>query len=77
MGNHILLDVPAKHPTLGFTRIGTASASIIGNSEPRLAIRIFGGWGSGKSTLMEEIGRQVTTEWLGPRWQSSVYAIAS
>ena len=56
---HVVLDVPAKHPTLSFGQIATALASIVLASEPRFAIGIFGGWGSGKSTLMEEIERLV------------------
>ena len=56
---HVVLDVPAKHPTLSFGQIATYLASIVLASEPRFATGIFGGWGSGKSTLMEEIERLV------------------
>jgi hypothetical protein len=56
---HIVLDVPAKHPTLSFTQIAQALATIVQASEPRFAVGIFGGWGSGKSTLMDEIERLV------------------
>jgi len=55
----ILLDVPAGHPTFGFDGIADALVSIVTGSEPRFAVGIFGGWGSGKSTLMEEIERRL------------------
>jgi hypothetical protein len=54
-GYKILLDVPAKNPELGFPQSATALASIASGSEPRFAIGIFGGWGSGKTTLMRAI----------------------
>jgi hypothetical protein len=54
---HIVLDVPAVHPTLGFDQIARALATIVQASEPRFAVGIFGSWGSGKSTLMDEIER--------------------
>src|SRR5690349_10795274 len=56
---HILSDVPAEHPTFTFGPIAKALATIVVASEPRFAVGIFGGWGSGKSTLMEEIERNV------------------
>jgi hypothetical protein len=60
-GGRILLDVPAAHPTFHFDRIAGALTSIVTSSEPRFAVGIFGGWGSGKSTLMEEIQRRLRT----------------
>jgi hypothetical protein len=56
---HIVLDVPAQEPTLRFDQIGRALATIVRTSPPRFAVGIFGGWGSGKSTLMDEIKRQL------------------
>src|SRR4051812_3953357 len=56
---HIVLDVPAEHPTLNFAQIAEALATIVEASEPQFAVGIFGGWGSGKSTLMDEIERLV------------------
>ena len=53
----IVLDLPAKEPKLGFDRYAQALVDIIRESEPRFAIGIFGGWGSGKSTLMAVNGR--------------------
>lgn len=55
----ILLDTPSDLPALGFDGIATALAGIIGESEPRFAIGIFGGWGSGKTTLMRTIERKL------------------
>lgn len=54
-GYKILLDVPSEHPALGFPQSAEALASIASRSEPRFAIGIFGGWGSGKTTLMRAI----------------------
>lgn len=51
----ILLDRPTAMPALGYGEIGRAFATIIAESEPRFAIGIFGGWGSGKTTLMNAI----------------------
>jgi KAP family P-loop domain len=60
--DRIILDVPAERPTLGFEQIAAALATIIRTSEPRFAVGIFGGWGSGKSSLMEEIERRVAQD---------------
>ena len=51
----VLLDSPTTTPALGFDRIGRAFALIITESQPQFAIGIFGGWGSGKTTLMTAI----------------------
>ena len=51
----ILLDSPTAMPALGYSDIGRAFATIISQSEPRFAVGIFGGWGSGKTTLMKAI----------------------
>jgi energy-coupling factor transporter ATP-binding protein EcfA2 len=58
----IFLDVPAKNPSLGFTQIAQALSQIVQTSEPRFAVGIFGGWGSGKSTLMDEIEHLVAQD---------------
>jgi hypothetical protein len=58
----ILLDSPTASPALGFTQIGQALATIIKQSEPRFALGIFGGWGSGKTTLMHAIRRDLAAE---------------
>jgi hypothetical protein len=51
----ILLDSPTIAPALGYHEVGHAFATIISQSKPRFAIGIFGGWGSGKTTLMNAI----------------------
>ncbi|MGH3037778.1 MAG: P-loop NTPase fold protein, partial [Gaiellaceae bacterium] len=51
----LLLDVPSKTPALGFPERARALAEIVIASDPRFAVGIFGGWGSGKTTLMEAI----------------------
>jgi predicted KAP-like P-loop ATPase len=40
---------------LGFDSYSQKLAEIIINSKPRFAIGIFGGWGTGKTTLMKMI----------------------
>ena len=57
---HIVLDIPAKKPALRFDQIARALATIVKTSPPQFAVGIFGGWGSGKSTLMNAIHRDLT-----------------
>ena len=47
---------------LGSKEIAEALAAIVLASEPRFAVGIFGVWGSGKSTLMDEIERLVVQQ---------------
>lgn len=42
-------------PALGFAETGDALARMVEHSDPRFAVGIFGGWGSGKTTLMQAI----------------------
>lgn len=51
----ILLDGPAVGPALGFDKTAMALSKIIESSSPQFAIGVFGGWGSGKTTLMRSI----------------------
>lgn len=53
----ILPDDPAVSPGLGFINHARALAELIAQSRPGFAIGIFGGWGSGKTTLMRSISR--------------------
>lgn len=55
----VLLDEPAAAPALGFDDYAVAFADIIRHSAPQFAIGIFGDWGSGKTTLMRAIERQL------------------
>jgi hypothetical protein len=55
----ILLDSPSKQPALGFDNYANALSEIILQSHPRFAVGIFGSWGSGKTTLMEAVMRNV------------------
>lgn len=55
-GTHkLLIDIPSKAPTLGYEAYASSFADIIHRSSPQFAIGIFGGWGSGKTTLMQSI----------------------
>jgi hypothetical protein len=54
-GYKLLLDLPSRRPALGFSTTARALAEIAMVSEPQFAIGLFGGWGSGKTTLMRAI----------------------
>jgi KAP family P-loop domain len=58
----ILLDEPAGRPALGFDQYARAFAAIILQSDPRFAVGIFGDWGSGKTTLMRAIERELQAD---------------
>lgn len=55
----IILDIPAAEPQLSFQEYGQAFKDIIEGSEPRFSIGLFGGWGTGKTTLMDRIRREL------------------
>jgi RecA/RadA recombinase len=55
----VLLDDPANSPSGGFDAYAQALADIILHSPPRFAVGIFGSWGSGKTTLMQAIAREL------------------
>lgn len=58
-GKKILLDSPSAEPALDFAQIAKGFAGIITESDPNFAIGIFGGWGSGKTTLMNAIMKEL------------------
>lgn len=69
----ILLDLPDEDGVLGFANYRDALVSIIKGSEPRFTIGIFGGWGTGKTTLMRMMKKKLdesgeVTVWFNP-WQ--------
>lgn len=69
----ILLDVPVEDGVLGFDNYRDALINIIKGSEPRFTIGIFGGWGTGKTTLMKMMKKKLDDEgevtvWFNP-WQ--------
>jgi hypothetical protein len=55
----VLLDDPSEAPMLGFDVYADVFAQIVECSKPQFAVGIFGDWGSGKTTLMRTIERQV------------------
>jgi hypothetical protein len=57
----ILIDSPSAKPSPEFEAMASALAQIIRDSRPRFAVGIFGSWGSGKTTLMQEIQRRLAT----------------
>jgi KAP family P-loop domain len=58
----VLLDGPSDDPRLGFDVYARAIADIIRHSRPQFAVGIFGDWGSGKTTLMRTIARELEPE---------------
>jgi hypothetical protein len=58
----ILVDLPSKTPALGFDQYADALKNIIEQGEPQFAVGIFGGWGSGKTTLMQAIESRLNKE---------------
>lgn len=56
----LLLDTPAHAPELGFGEASRALADVVLHTPPRFAVGIFGGWGSGKTTLMKAIARDLS-----------------
>ena len=67
MSLKILLDNPSKRPVLGFDAYASALKDIIELSDPQFSVGIFGGWGSGKTTLMraveEKLNDQIISVW--------------
>ena len=55
----VLLDDPAAAPALGYGEYARAFSDVIRHSEPQFAVGIFGDWGSGKTTLMRAIERDL------------------
>ena len=58
----MLVDEPATRPGLGFHHYVSALADVISSSKPQFAIGVFGGWGSGKTTLMQAIQETLSNE---------------
>ncbi|MGC2427279.1 MAG: P-loop NTPase fold protein [Nitrososphaeraceae archaeon] len=48
----IITDEPTEDDALDFNNYSHNLADIIANSTPRFAIGVFGGWGTGKTSLM-------------------------
>ncbi len=51
----IITDEPTLDDALDFDKYSANLANVIRNSTPRFTIGIFGGWGTGKTTLMKMI----------------------
>jgi hypothetical protein len=55
----IIIDDPAEEDALDFQRYSQNLANIIKGTEPKFAVGIFGKWGTGKTTLMRMIKREL------------------
>jgi len=69
----ILLDLPDEEGVLGFDNYRDALINIIKSTDPRFTVGIFGGWGTGKTTLMKMMKKKLDKErditvWFNP-WQ--------
>ena len=58
-GFKVVLDDPAQDPGLGFPDYAAALAEMILHSRAEFAVGIFGGWGSGKTTLMQAVRKRI------------------
>lgn len=74
----ILLDIPlqpeaeaGQHLALGFEELANAFEQVIEHSDPQFAIGLFGGWGSGKTTLMRAIERKLDPATCATVWFSA------
>src|SRR5688572_10323180 len=68
----ILLDIPLDRDlALGFDELADAFASVIETSPPQFAVGLFGGWGSGKTTLMRAIDTKLNTKQCAAVWFSA------
>jgi len=81
-GFKVVLDDPAREPGLGFGEYATAVAEMILYSRAEFAVGIFGGWGSGKTTLMDAVrgrladdGRVVTVSFNAWRYEKDPHLI--
>jgi ABC-type multidrug transport system ATPase subunit len=48
----LITDEPTLKGALDFGKYSRLLANIIANSPPRFSVGVFGGWGTGKTTLM-------------------------
>ncbi len=63
MSSHIpiIADVPTSEPGLGFQEYAAAIAGAIRGGEPaRFTIGLYGPWGSGKSSLLNAVAKELT-----------------
>jgi hypothetical protein len=64
----VLVDTPSDQPALRFEDYAQAFSEIIQRSPAQFSIGIFGGWGSGKTTLMRAIWERIDQESIVPVW---------
>lgn len=68
----ILLDAPLdRNLALGFDELADAFRSVIETSPAQFAIGVFGGWGSGKTTLMQAIKSRLNPKNCAVVWFSA------
>jgi len=69
-----ILDIPAYDPGMHFKEIAKVLANLLKNAEPpQITIGIFGGYGSGKTTLMRAIEKELGDEQITVRFNAWRY----
>ena len=58
----MIVDLPSATPGLGFNDTARALADLMMQSEPQFAVAVYGPWGSGKTTLMRAIKRELDAQ---------------
>ena len=62
MNKNILLDIPSDKLLFGFDEIKKSIIHLLEEREPQYTIGIYGEWGSGKTTLMDSIYKDLLNE---------------
>jgi hypothetical protein len=62
----ILLDQYEKNPTKNFEILSNTIAGIIKNSQPSFSVGVYGEWGTGKTTLMKAIEKNLNDPKIPP-----------
>ena len=55
----IIIDEPRIERNIGFSESSSLLAKVLEHSSPRFTVGIFGGWGTGKTTLMKMIKNEI------------------
>lgn len=63
----ILPDVPVSNGLLSFSKFSKLLAKIIKSSVPQFTVGVFGGWGTGKTTLMLMIDEELKKDGMGKK----------
>ncbi|AJZ75555.1 KAP family P-loop NTPase fold protein [Candidatus Nitrosotenuis cloacae] len=59
-GIKVLIDLPESSPSKDFELLAETISTLIQNSEPHFVTGIYGEWGTGKTTLMKQIQKNIS-----------------